>query len=369
MDEPKRYESAKHVVAIIGFGLDVLILLFLLTSGLSIRMREFAEAVSGSEWLSVAVYTLILTGIFKVVDLPLSFYSGYTLEHRFGLSRQPAAAWLKDQLKSIVIGLALSLAAVEVIYHLLRNHPDHWWMYAGLAFITFVVVMTNLAPVLLLPLFFKFRPVENEDLQNRVAKLARRTNTKVCGIFEWSLGEKTRKANAAVVGWGNTRRIIVSDTLLENFSGEEIEVIMAHELCHHVKNHIWMGIILQSVLTLSGFYAAARLLPSLSVSFQFRGISDVANLPLFALLMMVLSLLALPVVNYLSRRLETAADLYALDTTGDAFAFVASMEKLADINLANKTPNKIIEFLFHSHPSVEERIKLAASRVGQSVGN
>ena len=221
--------------------------------------------------------------------------------------------------------------------------------------------------MLLLPLFFKFRPIEDVDLQNRVARLAHRTNTRLCGIFEWSLGDKTRKANAAVVGWGNTRRIIVSDTLLQNFSGEEIETIMAHELCHHVKNHIWQSIALQSLVTFISFYVAGRLLHPLSISLGFQGSGDVANLPLLALLMTSLSLLALPVVNYFSRRLETAADLYALDVTGDALAFVSSMEKLADLNLADKTPNRLIEFIFHSHPSVEDRIKLAADRVGQNV--
>jgi len=367
MEEPKRYESAKHVVAIVGFVLDVLILLYLLKSGASIRVREFAETLSNSEWIIVAIYTLVIVAIFRLFDLPFSFYSGYFLEHRFGLSRQSLGSWIKDQTKSLAIAIVLSVGAVEVIYELLRTQADQWWIYASLAFIAFVVVVTNLAPVLLLPLFFKFRPVENEDLQNRVAKLARRTNKKVCGIFEWSLGEKTRKANAAVVGWGNTRRIIVSDTLLQNFSGEEIEVIMAHEMCHHVKNHIWLGVALQSLLTFLGFYVAGRLLPSLSASFGFRGIGDVANLPLLVLVMMTLSLLALPLANYFSRRLETAADLYALDITGDALAFVSSMEKLADLNLANKSPNKIIEFIFYSHPCVEDRIKLAADRVGQNV--
>lgn len=123
MDEPRRYESAKHVVAITGFVLDVLLLLFLLKSGSSIRIRQFAESLSRSEWMSVATYTLIVTGIFKVVDLPFSFYSGYRLEHRFGLSRQSLAGWIKDQLKSAAIGIVLSVAAVEVIYALLRAYP------------------------------------------------------------------------------------------------------------------------------------------------------------------------------------------------------------------------------------------------------
>jgi STE24 endopeptidase len=366
MEQPRRYDSAKHLVTIIAFVINVLILIYLATSGLSIRIRQLAEAVSHFEWIQISIYTLLLAAIFKLFDLPLSFCSDYVLEHWFGLSRQSLGGWMKDELKATTLSVALSIAAVEVIYKLLRDHPDHWWIYASFGFITFVVVMTNLAPVLLLPLFFKFRPVENEDLQNRVARLARRTNTRVCGIFEWSLGEKTRKANAAVVGWGNTRRIIVSDTLLENFSGEEIEVIMAHELCHHVKNHLWQTLALQSVVTFTGFYIAGRALPSLSAAYGFRGIADVANLPLFALIMMSLSPVALPALNYFSRRLETVADLYALDVTGDALAFVSSMEKLADLNLANKSPNRIIEFIFYSHPSVEARIKLAADRVGQN---
>jgi STE24 endopeptidase len=363
VDDPRRYDSIKRLVAVAGFVLDVLILAFLLFSGSSIRIREWLDTFSGSEWVRIAAYTVIITGLFKLVSLPLSFYSSYLLEHRFGLSRQTPISWMKDEVKSGLLGLALSLVGVEGIYALLRDQPKHWWIYASLAFIAFVVALTKLAPVLLMPLFFKFRPIENPDLQNRVARLERRTNTTICGIFEWSLSEKTRKANAAVVGWGNTRRIIVSDTLLENFTGEEIEVIMAHELCHHVKNHIWLLVAFQSVLTVAGFYVAGRVLPPLSRAFGIRGIADIANLPLLALIMMTVSFLSMPLKNYFSRKLETAADLYALDITRDALAFVSSMEKLADINLANKNPNKIIEFLFYSHPSVEERIKLAADRV------
>jgi STE24 endopeptidase len=367
MDEPKRYESIKHLLGVSKFVLDVVVLLYLLTSGWSVQIRTFAQMLSGSNWLIVMIYMIIVGGVLKVLDLPFSFYSGYILEHRFGLSRESFRGWIKDQLKALAVAGPLAIAAAEVIYLLVGIDSRLWWVYASIVFIAFVVVMANLAPVLLLPLFFKFRPVDNPDLQNRVGRLARRTGKHVCGIFEWSLGEKTRKANAAVVGWGNTRRIIVSDTLLENFSGEEIEVVMAHELCHHVKNHIWYGMALQSALTFAAFYAAYRVLPPLSRSFGLSGTDDVANFPLLALLMTTLSLLALPVVNFFSRQLEKAADLYALQVTGDALAFVSSMEKLADINLVNKNPNRVIEFIFHSHPSVEDRIKLAADRVGQNV--
>ncbi len=367
MQDARKYESLKRVVSIAGFALDAGLLIYLLTSGWSSHIRNFAERVSPSEWIEIVIYVGMVGAAFKFIDLPLSFYSGYVLEHRFGLSRQSFWDWVKDQVKALLVSVPLGIAAVEVIYQLLRAHPDYWWIYASLAFVSFVIVMANLAPVVLLPLFFTFKPVDSQDLKRRVERLVQRTGAKVCGVFEWALGEKTRKANAAVVGWGNTRRIIVSDTLLQNFSGEEIEVIMAHELCHHVKHHIWQGIALQSSLVTVTFYAAHRILPPLSQPFGFRGISDFANFPLLALVMMTLSIVVLPGVNYFSRRLETAADVYALDITGDALAFVSSMEKLADLNLANKTPNKIIEFIFYSHPSVEARIKLAADRVGQNV--
>src|SRR6516164_8093761 len=171
MDEPKRYESLKHFVGVSGFVINVLILIFLLISGWSARIRSFAEMPAGSGWLSVLIYMIIIGAIFKVFDLPLSFYSGYILEHRFGLSRQSLGSWIKDQLKGLAIGVPLTVAAVEVVYLLLRADSDSWWIYASLAFIAFVIVMANLAPVLLLPLFFKFKPVDSPDLESRVDRL------------------------------------------------------------------------------------------------------------------------------------------------------------------------------------------------------
>src|SRR5262245_61901089 len=154
MDEPRKYESIKYIVSITGFVLDALILLWLVYSGWSIRIRNFAERTMTSPWGVVLVYVLIVGAIFKVFGLVLDFYSGYIVEHRFGLSRQSLMSWIKDHLKAVAIGAPLGLAAVELIYYLLRTYPDRWWIYASLAFIAFAVIMTNLAPILLLPLFF-----------------------------------------------------------------------------------------------------------------------------------------------------------------------------------------------------------------------
>jgi STE24 endopeptidase len=365
MEESRKYETAKYIVGVAGFILKAGLLIYLLTSGWTIRARDFVEQFSSTPWVVVLGYSIIIGVLFTVTQIPLDFLSGYYLEHRFGLSRQSLSGWISDQAKGLALGGTFGIVAMQIVYSLLRNSPERWWVYASVVFVAVFVVLTNLAPVLILPLFFKFTQVENDDLQRRVDRLSRRVGTRVRGIFQWSLGEKTRKANAAVVGWGNTRRIIVSDTLLQNFSGEEIEVIMAHELCHHVKAHVWLGMCLQSVLTFLSFFVINIALHRFGTGF--RGIADVANFPLFAITAGAVSLCVLPGVNAFSRYLERAADLFAIDVTGDCLAFVSSMEKLAELNLANKTPNPIIEFIFYSHPSIENRIKLAADRVGQSV--
>jgi len=351
----------------VAFVLNAALLIYLLTSQSTFRIRDFAQNLTPHGWpsLTVLFYFIVVGTIFTVIQLPLDFVSGYFLEHRFGLSRQTLWSWVYDQVKGLALGAVLGLAGVEVIYGLMRTQPDRWWIFAAIIFAALFVVLAKLAPVILLPLFFKFTPVENAELRQRVDRLAQRARTQIRGLFEWSLGEKTRKANAAVVGWGKTRRIIVSDTLLQNFSPEEIEVIMAHELCHHVKAHIWWGIAVQSVLTFASFFAIDRVLHRFAG--PFRGLSDVANFPVIALSGVAISVLMLPVVNGFSRWLEREADLYALEITGDALAFVSSMEKLGDLNMSNKTPNKIIEFVFYSHPAIEKRIKLAADRVGQIV--
>jgi STE24 endopeptidase len=367
MEDARKYETAKYVVSGVAFVLNAVLLIYLLTSQSTFRIRDFAQRLTPDGWpsLTVLAYFVVVGAIFTVIQLPLDFFSGYFLEHRFGLSRQTLWSWIFDQLKGLILGAVIGLLSAEIVYGLMRYRPDRWWIFAAIIFAALFVVLAQLAPVLLLPLFFKFTPVENAELRQRVDRLAQRARTQIRGLFEWSLGEKTRKANAAVVGWGRTRRIIVSDTLLQNFAPEEVEVIMAHELCHHVKAHIWWGIAVQSVLTFASFFAIDRVLHRFAG--PFRGLSDVANFPVIALSGVAITVLMLPVVNGFSRWLEREADLYALEITGDALAFVSSMEKLGDLNMANKTPNKIIEFFFYSHPAIEKRIKLAADRVGQIV--
>jgi STE24 endopeptidase len=262
-------------------------------------------------------------------------------------------------LKGLAVGGTLGVLAVEFLYAAIRHWPEHWWILCAVTFMGFFVLMANLAPVLIFPIFFKFKPLENPSLTERLLELTRRAGTQVKGVFEWKLSEKSNKANAALMGLGNTRRIILSDTLLAKFQDEEVEAVLAHELGHHVHRHIFQMIAIQGAATIAGFYLIHRTLDWLTPHFGFHGAADFANLPLLALVTTVLSLLLLPAVNSYSRTMERQADTYALRAIPSREAFVRSMEKLAELNLAERQPHPWIEFIFHSHPSIQKRIEFA----------
>src|SRR5208282_2476790 len=208
---------------------------------------------------------------------------GFWLEHRYGLSNLTLAGWVKDQLKGLAVGGTLGVLAVEFLYAVIRHWPEHWWILCAIAFMGFFVLLVNLAPVLIFPIFFKVKPLENPSLTERLLELSRRAGTRVRGVFEWKLSEKSKKANAALMGLGNTRRIILSDTLLEQFQDEEVEAVLAHELGHHVRRHIFQSIVIQGAALFVGLYLMQRTLTWLAPHFGFHGAADFANLPLLAL--------------------------------------------------------------------------------------
>lgn len=355
----KRYHRMRRTLSVAGFFLDLTVLVVLLVTGWTIALRAYAESWSHHPGLALLIYLGVFGLITQAVGLPLDFLRGFWLEHRYGLSNLKLGGWIKDQLKGLAVGAALAAPALEFLYWTLRRWPAHWWIISGTAFVAFVVLLANLAPVLIFPIFFKFKPLENPSLRERLLELSRRAGTRIRDVYEWKLSEKSKKANAALVGLGNTRRIILADTLLEKFSEDEVVAVLAHELGHHVHRHLLQGLAVQVAATFLGFYLANLALLRLGRVFGFAGLGDFANLPLFALVSTALFLLLSPAVNAHSRALERQADGYALRATRNAAAFVSSMEKLADLNLAERKPHPWIEFIFHGHPSIEKRVAWA----------
>jgi STE24 endopeptidase len=364
--EARQYNRTRRMLSIVDYLLGVAFLLVLLFAT-SPRGARWSEVLRDWAWygaqqhyaLAVFFYVGMLLLIGKLVGLPLDFYS-FRLEHRYQLSNQKLRSWVWDQVKGFLVGLVLGGIVAEMIYWTIRTSPQRWWLIAWAIFIGLTVFFAQIAPVVLFPLFYKFQPLENEDLRQRLVRLSEKAGTRVRGVYEWKLSEKSRKANAALTGLGRTRRIILADTLLENYSPEEIESILAHELGHHVHRHIVKGIAVQVVITFFGFWATAALLRyAVEQRHMFETLSDFANLPLLALVSTVMSMVLMPALNAYSRYNERQADLYAFQSIPDVAPFISSMEKLAQQNLAERRPSKFVEWLFHSHPAIWRRIRAA----------
>ena len=358
-DKAARYHRLKRRASLVSLIWSAVLLGGLVLTGWTVALRDTAESLA--PFAPVLAYVLFLTLINEAFGLPLAFYSGFLLERRYGLSNERVGAWLLDQAKSFGIGLVLGGAAASLVYALIRWSPERWWLLAGVAFALLIVGLTNLAPVFLLPLFYSVKPLDRDTLRARLLALADRAGARVLGAYEWGLAEKTKKANAALTGIGGTRRILVSDTMLAEYSEDEIEVVLAHELAHHVHGDIWKGIAFESALIVAGFYLAARLLTAFADAVGLRGVSDVAGLPLLLLAAGVVSVVMLPLAHAMSRAFERQADHFALSLTKNPTAFISAMRRLGAQNLAEEHPSRLVQWLFYSHPPIRERIASAQS--------
>ena len=365
-DKATRYHRQKRRASVVSILWGVLLLAGLTVTGWSSVLRDTAEGLargaapaSWSAPSTVLVFVVLLSILNEVAGLPLAFYSGFILERQYDLSKETPRAWLADQAKSFAIGVLLAAIAAELVYSFIRVSPDRWWLPAGLTFTLLIVGLTNLAPVLVLPIFYTVKPLDRDALCARLLALAERAGARVLGAYEWGLGEKTTKANAALAGLGGTRRILVSDTMLAEFSDDEIEVVLAHEIAHHVHGDIWKSIAFESGLIVAGFYLASQVLRTLARPAGFRGVDDVAGLPLLVLAAGTVSLVMVPAAHAMSRGFERSADRFALALTRNPHAFVSAMRRLGAQNLAEEHSSKIVQWLFYSHPPVRERIAAA----------
>ena len=361
----KEYARIRRRLSFVNLGIGVVgvfILLFTnLASWLGDRLQGLSwQPIAGWFPLQILVYFLILILAYEIITAPIAFYSGFVLPHRYGLSTMSLKSWLGDLFKGLALGLVLEVLVIEFVYALLAFQPQTWWLWVALALLFFSVVMANLAPVLILPIFYKFTPLPEGELTKRLLALAARAHTRVRGVFTMQMSNKTTAANAALMGLGNTMRIVVGDTMLDRYSPDEIEVVLAHELGHHVHHDIWKLIISQSILMLGGLYLVNVVLHwVVETQHMFVGLADAATLPLLLALMGAFGLIVMPVGNGLSRAIEYQADEYALQATRMVGPFKSAMTRLANQNLADVEPSPVVEFLFHDHPSINKRLKHA----------
>jgi len=358
--EVRKYNRIRRWLGMGDLVLALALLVVLLLTGWSGAIRDLAYGNSLQSYgLAVFLYVFFLILIARVLGLGMDYY-GFRLEHRYKLSNQKLRSWLWDEAKGFLLAIILGGLLVELLYFMIRQFPEHWWILAWAGFLAVTVLLAQLAPVLLFPIFYKFEPLQDEELKARLIRLGERAGTRVRGVYKWQLSEKSKKANAALTGLGNTRRIILADTLIDNYSPDEIEAVLAHELGHHVYKHILKGIAVQAGVTFVGFWAANWVLQYASDRWHiFEQLSDFANLPLIILTFVVLSFILMPAMNAFSRHNEREADRYAFENIATVEPFITSMNKLAQQNMAERTPSRWVEWWFHSHPAIARRVAAA----------
>ena len=367
--EAKELGRRELRVSLLGRGVD-LVYFVIAAAWIAAPDSPFAEWLAGistSQTIQLVLLTLMLLVGDFLVSLPLSFYGGHLLQHEYQLSAQSFGQWLWRKIKGLVLELCLGLVLVLALYWIIWTAHSWWWLLAAAGFFLLSIVLGQLAPVLILPIFYKVDRMDGTDpqgkeLTRRFSELTSGTGLSVEGIFKMQLSAETSKANAMLTGLGRTRRVILGDTLLGQFSLDEISVIFAHEVGHHVHRHIRKMILFGGVYSLLAFFlcdAALRAwLPGESVNYAEL---PVCLLPLLLLTIHLFSTLLEPLQNGLSRHFERQADRFALESTNDRDAYLSAFSKLAVQNKDDPDPHRLEVVLFHSHPPIAERLAMARS--------
>jgi STE24 endopeptidase len=324
--------------------------------------------IGNNPWLRLAALGFFYAAGLQLLTLPLEFWSGFVLEHRYELSNQTFLQWVWRQIKGYLVGGPLGLALLCGLYAVLWYSGRWWWLWATAGWLAVTLVLGRLLPVLILPLFYKVTRLEDSSLLERLQRLAENTGLNIEGVYRLHLSAETRKANAALAGMGRTRRVLLGDTLLENFTPEEIEVVFAHELGHHVHRHLAKMVIVSLILAAAGFWLVDVILRQTAESLSYPAFGadgpafkNPAALPLLMLVLMVFSLLLSPALNALSRFFEWQCDRYALQRTHRPDAYRSTFVKLARMNKADADPHPLVVWLFDDHPPIRQRLALADS--------
>lgn len=354
--DAKKYNNIKLSFSVGKGIISFLLLFFYLYSGLSLQTEIFIRNYFSSSYLVLLVYVLLLSLFFTIIFIPVSYYTGYYLEHKYNLSNQTFLKWIIENIKESLVGAVIGIPLLLVFYFILNYFLENWWLPFSILIFFVSVILTQILPVLILPIFYKVKPVDNEELKSRILDLSRKAGLKVDNVYKFDMSRNTKKANAAFTGLGRTKRILLADTLLDNYTPDEIETVIAHELGHYKKKHIIKNIIVSTAVSFITFYLIGLIYSGTIRFFGFHSITQIAALPLLLLLGTLTGLFFTPLSNYISRRFEYEADDYAVRTTGKKEAFINTLRKLTDQNLGDRDPHPLVEWFFYSHPSITRRI-------------
>lgn len=355
----KRYQRQK-LWAEAGSAIAALVALILLATVVGPVVGEHLRREFGGEmWSKLIAVAAMIAVTLELATLPIDFWSSYIVEHQHGLSTQTLFGWVVRRIKGYAVGGVLGMALICGLYALLWQTGDWWWLWATAGWLAVTLVLGRLLPIVILPLYYRFNRLDDETLLTRLRALCEGTGLNVEGVYKLHMSDETRKANAALAGLGKTRRVLLGDTLLDTFTPDEIEVVFAHEVGHHVHHHLVKMIVYRVAVSLAGFWLVDRILRTAAPSLGYQGLTDPAALPLVLLVITVFGLILSPLGNALSRYFEVQCDTYALRRTHRPDAFRSAFAKLARMNKSDPDPHPVVVWLFYDHPPIRERLALA----------
>lgn len=356
--EAKRYARLRRRLWLLEIGLFVGYDFLWILSGLASAMGEAWARAFPFPFDAIGM-AVAFGGGWALLSLPLDFYGGFLLPHRFGLSTQTLSGWISDRMKAWGLDAGIGLPLIGGLYLAFRRWPSTWWVPVGFFWILFTILLAHLAPVLLAPLFYRFRPLQDPELSARLIRLADRAGVRIGGVFTIDMSRRTRTANAGLMGLGPTRRIVVGDTLLQGYTPDEIEAILAHELAHHLHRDIPFGLAFTSLLNGIGLFLGAQVLPWILRLLNVPRLDRPSSLPVLALGAFLFSLATMIPTNAWSRWREWEADREAIRLCGRPEALAAALRKLGEQNLAELDPEPWVEWIFYTHPALGKRIRAA----------
>jgi STE24 endopeptidase len=354
--DSKKYNNTKLVISIGKTIVSFILLYVFVALGYSNWLQTYIQTFTENQYLVFLIFVFAL-GIFSsILFMPVNFYTGFYLEHKYKLSNQTFYKYIIENLKSMSVGLVIGVPILLLFFFVLNQFGDLWWLVFASAMFLISVVLSQIFPIIILPIFYKILPLNDEDLKTRIRNLAKGAGIKVQNVFTFDMSKNTKKANAAFTGLGKTKRIILGDTLLNNYSKDEIETVIAHELGHYKHKHIVKNILFGTVASFLTFFIISILYKNSLSWFDFESITQISALPLLSLWAMIIGLIQSPIGNILSRKYEYEADRYAVESTLKPESFIATLNKLTDQNLGDREPHPFVEWFFYSHPSIKNRV-------------
>ncbi|HEX7358830.1 MAG TPA: M48 family metallopeptidase, partial [Ignavibacteriaceae bacterium] len=354
--DSKKYNNTKLVISVVKSSVSFILLYLFISTGYSLALQNYIKTFTDSAYIVFLLFVFSI-GIFSsILFMPVNFYTGFYLEHKYKLSNQTFFKYIIENLKSMLVGLLIGVPILLLFFFVINKFGDLWWLvFASLMFLI-SVVLSQIFPVLILPIFYKIVPLDDEELKSRIKNLAVKVGIKIENVFTFNMSKNTKKANAALTGLGKTKRIILGDTLLSNYSKDEIETVLAHELGHYKHKHLLKNILFGTASSFLTFFIISVLYKNSIHWFSFISITQIAALPLLSLWAMIIGLIQSPIGNILSRKYEYQADRYAIESTRKPKSFINTLEKLTDQNLGDREPHPFVEWFFYSHPSIKNRI-------------